>query len=70
MGSSTGDSVKLSNRLGVEAHDRPLVAAFPKRKAGREVSADDGLCGMTLADCTRVRESEGRVTGRRRLEKG
>lgn len=60
--------MKLSNRLGVEEHDRPPLTAFPKRKAGREVSAEDGLCGATCAPCVLLRKSEGRVTGRRRLK--
>lgn len=70
LGSSTGDSVKLSSKLGVDEHDRPLVASFPKRKAGNDVSADVGLCGMKFVDSALVRESEGRVTGRLRLGMG
>jgi hypothetical protein len=45
LGSSTGDSVKLSNKLGVDEHDRPLVATLPKRKGGNDVSEVLGLCG-------------------------
>jgi hypothetical protein len=45
LGSSIGDSVKVSNRLGVDEHDRPLVATLPKRKGGNDVSELSGLCG-------------------------
>jgi len=39
---STGDSLKLSNKLGVDAHEMPLPAMLPKRNGGSEVSVVDG----------------------------
>lgn len=65
---STGDSVKLSNKLGVEEHERPFVATLPKRKAGSEVSALAGRCGMLLVENPLCRDNEGRVAGRLRLQ--
>ena len=65
--SSTGDSVKLSNRLGVDEHNIPFVATFPKRKGGNWVSVLVCLCGTKLIECALVRDSEGLVAGRFRL---
>ena len=48
LGSSIGDSVKDSNKLGVDEHDRPLVATLPKRKGGSDVSELSGRCGTEL----------------------
>lgn len=45
-GSSTGDSVKLSSRLGVDEHDKPDVATLPNRKGGNWISAVVGRWGM------------------------
>ncbi len=67
--SSTGDSVKLSSKLGVDEHDRPSVATLPKRKGGSCVSALVRRCGTKLVVYALVRDSEGRVTGRLRLMK-
>lgn len=65
---STGDSVKLSNKLGVDEHDRPLVATLPKRKGGSDVSAVLGRCGTKLVEYALLRQSEGRVIDRLRLQ--
>lgn len=61
-----GDAVKLSNKLGVDEHDKGLVATFPNRKRGKSVSAPLSL-GDAVAECVLLRESEGRVNARRRL---
>jgi hypothetical protein len=65
---STGDSVKLSSRLGVDAQDMPCVLTLPKRKGGSNVSVlVVGLCcGIWVVDLFE-RVNEGRVTGRLRL---
>jgi len=69
--SSTGDSLKLSNKVGVDEHDRPSAATLPNRKGGSCASADSGRCvGIHLDACVLLRVSEGRVTGRLRLEGG
>ena len=67
--SSTGESVKLPSKLGVEAQEMPLLVTLPKRKGGRDVSAENGLCGMGALEwyCAR-RVNEGLVTGRLRLD--
>ena len=68
--SSTGDSVKLSSKEGVDEHVSPLGATLPNRNGGSCVSALDGRWGMQLAEYPFVRDSAGRVTGLRRLGKG
>jgi hypothetical protein len=65
--SSTGDSVKLSKRLGVDEHARPLVATLPNRKAGSWVSALLGRCGMLLEESPFVRVRVGLLAAGRRL---
>src|ERR1700753_3964662 len=66
---STGDSVKLSSRLGIDEHDRPLAAAtLPNRKGGNWFSEVSGRCGTYVVERAFVRVNEGRVTGRLRLE--
>lgn len=67
LGSSTGDTLSPSTRLGVDAHDRPLAAKVPKRKGGSGFSTPGPFCGIQLVDCALVRTSEGRVSGRLRL---
>jgi hypothetical protein len=48
---STGDSAKLSSRLGVDEQDRPWVATLPNRNGGNEVSALVGrVVGMQLVE--------------------
>jgi len=48
----------------------PLLVTLPKRKGGRDVSAEKGRCGMGALElewyCAR-RVNEGLVTGRLRL---
>lgn len=65
--SSTGDSLKLSNRLGVDEHVRPLVATLPNRKGGSWVSVLLGRCGMWLVERPLVRVRVGLLAGIRRL---
>ena len=49
--SSTGDSVKLSNRLGVDEHDRPLATTpDPNWKGGNSVSEVLGREGTKLVE--------------------
>lgn len=69
LSSSTGDSMKLSSKLGVDEHDRPSVATLPNRKGGNCVSALVGRCGTKLVVYALVRDSDGLVTGRLRLVK-
>lgn len=58
--------MKLSNKLGVDEHDKGLLATFPNRKGGKSISAPPSL-GEAFAECVLLRKSEGRVSGRRRL---
>ena len=67
--SSTGDSVKLASKLGVEAHDRPFVATLPKRKAGRGTSDVYASCGICVVESALTRDKEGRVAARLRLNR-
>ena len=51
FGSSTvGDSVKFSNSVGVDEHDKPWDRTFPNRKGGNSVSELVDLGGMLVVE--------------------